>query len=764
MSYGLPPTTGTTASSSTSTSATTQPPGYRASGSGRDATEKSQSSSCTNVSTFIPRGPQAQRGHQYPDRSLNIRDRQAKASQNPSLQTFHQSDNATQPKTAKRAKINDAFKELSKQKFSNAEEAFRTILKEGKNKLSDHERKNLTIGLARSLKEQTHEKQKEACSLLKELRLKGKFSAFGASTIPNLDLTLSLCEQALRHYPDAEARLTALRNIKPDADEETLCEPSGNFDADIANTRLWQFMKKNTLAETLLLKMEKQLTSELKWRQSAVTCTVTIERLHKYLHIVKIALARLWQWESKYEKAEDLLLNMSGKHPGASEKVLCKPCEDHDVNLTLAIVWQDMGKYQLIEKLLLNMSGKPLNASEDILCKPCSQHDINMALAVHWVIAGKNHLAEKLLLNMSNKPLNASDNILCRPTGQLDVDLTQARIWEVTGKHHLTERLLLNMSGKDPKASEYLLCQACGHYRIDITLAYHWEHGGKYRLSERLLLSMCGKHPNNLEEILCKPSGQPEIEMSLVRLWQEMDQHERAEKLLLNMCNKYPDASEDILCKPSGHDVIDLALVRYWQITKKYQLAEKLLLNASDKHPDASEDILCKPCGRHDIDLALVRTWEMIDKRELAKRLIERCCELYHSKECQFTLLILSCGQPGFMEMISRYPKNENTLLATSIHYFTLACEQIINDNPESGKESLREAFETVVSLLEKHPNSAGGLSQKAHCLRMMGATRQEWKEYFKKAQTLDLKRAHSRKNDFWRRDEASALQKLHCL
>ncbi|WP_422134594.1 hypothetical protein [Endozoicomonas sp. ALD040] len=757
MSYGLTATTGTTDSS------TIQPPGYRASGSDRDATEKSQSSARTNVPTFIPRCPHAQRGHQYPDRS-NIRDRQTKASQNPSLQTFQQSDSATPPKSVKRAKINDAFKELSKQKFSNAEEAFRTILKEDKNKLSDREWKNLTIGLARSLKEQTHEKQKEACSLLKELRLKGRFTAHGASTIPDLDLTLSLCEQALRHYADADARLTALRNIKPDADEETLCKPSDNFNADIASTRLWQLMKKHTLAETLLLNMEKQLITELKLRQSTVTSTETTERLDKYLHIVKIALVRLWQGKSHYEKAEGLLLNMSGKHPGASVEVLCKPCENRNVNLTLAIVWQEMGKYQLVEKLLLNMSGKPLNASEDILCKPCRHHDINMALAVHWVVSGKNHLAEKLLLNMSNKPSNASDSALCRPTGQLDIDLTQARNWEVTGKHHLTEKLLLNLSGKDPKASEYLLCQACGHYKIDITLAYHWEHGGKHRLAERLLLSMCGRHPNNLEEILCKPSGHSEIDLSLVILWQESDQHERAGKLLLNMSNKHPDASEDILCQPSGHDAVDLALVRYWQTTKKYHLAEKLLLKVSGKHPDASEDILCKPCGRHDIDLALVRVWEMIDKHWLAERLIKNCSELYQSKECQLTLLVSSCEQPGFMELVSRYPEGESRLLATSIHYFTLACGQITNDEPESGNKNLSKALETVESLLEKYPTSAAGLSQKAHCLRMMGATVEEWKKYFKKATSLAINRGHVRKTEFWRRNEATALQKLQGL
>ncbi|WOG26250.1 PABP-interacting PAM2 motif-containing protein [Endozoicomonas sp. 8E] len=702
MSYGF------TATDSAATNTTSQPSQNPASG--PEHTSKLN----PDAPVFIPRAERVQPIDDHSNTFPTISGRQVTASETFAPRTFHQRKNIRCPEAIKE-EIDNAYKALMNKKFIDAEAAFRLILDKNESILSRSEHQSVVIGLARSLKEQTYTKQKEACSRLEELRSKAPLNDFGASTIHNLDLTLSRCEEALGRYLDSEVRLKALRNIKPDADKETLCKPSGNFDADIANARLWQLMEKHTQSERLLLKMEEQLSSELKRSRSAAKK----KRLRKHLHIVKLALARHWQVMNKYQLAEDLLLKMSDKHPGVSEETLCRPCKDHDVNLALARLWENMGKYQLTEKLLLNMSGKPPDASEDRLCKPCRQHDINMALAVFW---------------------------------------------ELMGKPHLTEILLLNMSNKHPKASEYLLCQACGHYEIDITLARHWEHEGQYRLAERLLLSMCGKHPNNLEEILCKASGHSEIDLNLAFLWQNMGKYQLTEKLLLNMSGKHPDASEDILCKPSGHHAIDLTLVRYWEITDKHHLAEKLLLNMSGKHPDASEDILCKPCGYHDIDLALVHHWEKIDKRRLARRLIETCCELYHSKDCQFTLLIFSCGQPGFIEMISRYPENDNTLLATSIHYFNLAREQIINDDTESGKENLSLALETAESLLEKYPNSAGGLSQKAHCLRMMGADTQKWQKYFNKANFLDRSRTRRDKTNLWRSSEAAALQKLQGL
>ncbi|WP_448217735.1 hypothetical protein [Endozoicomonas sp. 2B-B] len=702
MSYGF------TATASATSNTTSQPSQNRATGS------EHTSNLNPEAPVFIPRAERVQRIDDRSNRLPTISGRRVTANETFAPRTFQQRKNIRRPEAIKE-EIDNAYKALMNKKFIDAEAAFQLILDKNESILSRSEHQNVVIGLARSLKEQTFTKQKEACSRLEELRSKASLNDFGASTIHNLDLTLSRCEEALGRYPDAEMRLQALRNIKPDADKETLCKPSGNFDADIANIRLWQLMEKHTQSERLLLKMEEQLKSELKRSRSAANK----KRLRKYLHIVKLALARLWQAMNKYELAEDLLLKMSNKHPGASEETLCRPCKDHDVNLALARLWQDMGKYQPTEKLLLNMSGKLPEASEDRLCKPCRQHDINMALAV---------------------------------------------LWELMGKPHLTEILLLNMSKKHPKASEYLLCQACGHYETDMTLARHWEHEGQYRLAEWLLLSMCGKHPKNLEEILCKASGHSEIDLTLALLWQKMDKYEQSEKLLLSISGRHPDASEDILCKPSGHHAIDLTLVRYWEIADKNHLAEKLLLNMSGKRPDASEDILCKPCGNHDIDLALVHLWEKIDKRGLARRLIENCCELYHSKDCQFTLLIFSCGQPGFIEMISRYPENDNTLLATSIHYFTLACEQIINDDPESGKENLTLALVTVESLLEKYPTSAGGFSQKAHCLRMMGTDSQKWQKYFNKANFLDLSRARRDKTNLWRSSEAAALQKLQGL
>ncbi|WP_257291097.1 hypothetical protein, partial [Endozoicomonas sp. ONNA1] len=177
--------------------------------------------------------------------------------------------------------------------------------------LSDADEQSSVMGLARSLKEQNREKLKEAFDLLEAFRSKGSLTPLGASTIHNLDLTLSRCEQALGLFSKAEERLIRLRNIDPDADEEILCKKSHNFDADVTNARLWQFMKKHQMTETLLVNVRKELTRKLLSNRK----TATAETLHKHLHIVNIALARHLQERGLYEWAEKLLLEMIGKRP-----------------------------------------------------------------------------------------------------------------------------------------------------------------------------------------------------------------------------------------------------------------------------------------------------------------------------------------------------------------------------------------------------------------------------------------------------------------
>ncbi|WP_422138518.1 hypothetical protein [Endozoicomonas sp. ALC020] len=657
---------------------------------------------------FIPRASGVDRLSNTP---TTINRRQTTACLTLSSQTLHPSVKRTSPEAASE-KINSAFDLLMNQNFIDAENTFRAILQEYADLLRTSDYQRSIIGLARSLREQTCEKQKEACFHLEKLRLTGELNEFGASTIRNLDLTLSLCEQTLGKNPDAEARLLKLRDKKPGADEETLCQHSNYFDADMANARLWQFMRKYQLTEKLLHSMKYGLIVRLQWNLHAALA----EKLQDFLHKVNIALARCWQETGQYEWAEDLLLNMSGKYPGNSIELLCKPSRHNDVNLALVRLWEVKGKHELAERLMLAMSGKCLDDNEETLCTPFGKHEIDLTLAQFWQVTGKHQLSEKLLLNLIDKHPDDAEEILFTPSGKHDIDLALARLWEVTGQYQRSEKLLLSMSVRHPDVNEETLCQPCGHNDIDLTL---------------------------------------------VRLWQKLNKHKQAEILLLNMSNKRPDAAIEELCRPCGNHDIDLALALHWEIENKHHLSEGLLLNMSNKHLFDSEDSLCMPCGNHDIDLALVRLWQMIDKDKQAEKLIERCCDLYHSDECELSHLSLSVGKASFMEVINRYPESANQLLVISIHYFALACKEISEAGPKSGEENLIKALEHVELTLERYPPTAGAYSQKAHCLRMMGKNEQEWGEYFQKANALDSARKYKGKTDAWRSNEYAALQKV---
>ncbi|WOG26230.1 hypothetical protein [Endozoicomonas sp. 8E] len=687
---------------------------YCASGSYSNAAKKPPSTSNREAKPLAQSAQLPKDDRRHSNKSSNISGQQASAYQRSTPRTFHPEAKSPSPEAIKK-EINSAFAILNNQNFIDAEKAFQVILQKYQGKLSPFNKENITIGLAKSLKEQTYEKKLKARSLLEELRLGGRLNKFGASTIHNLDLTLSLCEQALGFYSAAESRLLRLRQKRTDANERALCTPSGFYAADIANARLWQCMGKHTQSETLLVKIKEVLIAELESKPYAPSAG----KLRKHLDRVNISLARLWQSIEKYQLAEDLLLELSSKQPDDSEDILCKPTRRDDINLALAVLWQVMGKYKRAERLLLNMSGKHFEASEDILCKPC------------W---------------------------------QLDIDLILTRHWEVMGKYNLSERLLLNMSEKNPDDSEEILCKPCGHHLIDLGLARLWQMTDKPDRAERLLLNMSGKHPTDDADSLCKPIGDDEMDLALVRLWETKGKYHLSERLLLNMSGKDPDDSEEILCKPCGNHEFDLALATLWEMMDKPERAERLLLNMIGKHPGEDEDSLCKPSGNHDIDLTLARCWEITGKLGRAKRLVERGCEFYHSNEFELTLLKLSVGQEGFMEMISRYPESANTLLAKSIHYFNLARQQIIQDTPESGQDNLHKALEFVESALQKYPPSAGAFSQKAHCLRMLGRSEQEWKEWFDRAKAFDSSREYRAKTHFWRNREAAALQKLSNL
>ncbi|WP_422134589.1 hypothetical protein [Endozoicomonas sp. ALD040] len=803
MNYGLT-TTSAAASSGTSTTTASQPKQDCASGTDTPATTETGFTFNRRTRTFIPSAPHHHGVHKRSNRAANISERQVTANRKSTSRPFQPAvREASSQLIAK--EIDSAYAILNNQNFIGAEKAFRIILTDNWGELTTFEKENTTVGLARSLKEQTREKQIEACSLLEELRLEGKLSWFGASTICNLDLTLSLCEEALGKQLEAETRLLKLRRVSPNADERALCKSSRYYPADINNARLWQSMGKNTQAERLLLNVKADLIERLQSEPSAAIAP----KLQKYLDSVNMALVRLWEVMNKHESAEKLLLIMSRKHPNDSEEALCKPCGHLDTDLTLVRLWQIKGKNNRAEKLLLNMSGKRPGASEEELCKPCRKHDIDLTLVRHWELTGKNKLAEKLLLKMSGKHPDASEEILCKPCWQPKIDLTLVRHWAANGKHSLSERLLLNMIHKHPDDDEDILCEPSGHHDIDLARAKIWQDMDKTERAERLLLNMSAKPLNDSEESLCKPSGHHDIDLALARLWQIMGKHERAERLLLNMSGKQPGASEEILfqpcwknvidltlvrqwdvmgkykwseklllnmsgksscaseqelCRACGHNDIDLALVLLWEKLEKHELAEKLLLNMSGKSANDSEESLCIPFGQHDIDLALVRLWEMMGKHEWAGRLLRRCCDLYHTNECEYTLLCFSAGQAGFMEMIGNYPETANTLLVTSIHYFNLACKQITNDDPESGKDSLEKALEIVESILKKYPLYTGAYSQKAHCLRMLGRGEQEWREWFEKAASLDPGRLYKEKTDLWRNNEATALLKLRSL
>ncbi|WP_252179246.1 hypothetical protein [Endozoicomonas sp. 4G] len=518
---------------------------------------------------FVPR---RQHAHQPSISHQNILHRQTTACRKPSSQTLYPPVEKESPKEAK-VKINRAYSMLSHQNFIDAESTFRSILQEYEDSLATYDYQQSVIGLARSLNE-SNEKQKEACLLLEKLRSEHDLNKFGASTVRDLDLTLSLSEERLGLIADAQARLLKLREKQPNANEETLCRHSRFFDADMAQARLWQHTGKPQLTEKLLLSMKKGLTSKLDLQPHAAK----VKRLQHLLQTVNITLAQFWRETGQYKLTEDLILQMSDKHPDDSIEKLCKPSKNNDVDL------------------------------------------------------------------------------------------------------------------------------------------------------------------------------------SLVRIWEATYQYKLAEKLLLNIIDKQPDDDEEILCTPSGKQDIDIALARLWRLMRKHKRTEILLLNMSNKKPGDREDILCRPCGNHDIDLTLLRQWEVMDKNHLAKKLIERCYALYRSSKFQLALLCLYAGEAKFMEIVRHHPTNANTLLSHSIHYFTLACQQINDNKTELGKDSLNKALEYAQLTIEKYPQTAGAYAQKAHIIRMLGASEEEWRKLFDTADAMDGERSRE-KGIKWRRNELAALK-----
>ncbi|WP_257279547.1 hypothetical protein [Endozoicomonas sp. ISHI1] len=758
MSYGLPPAYGSTS----------QPSQHRLpepnQETHQDTRQDTASASKLNpyALPFVPRGLKNDRSSARSSAMSSamppaIRQRQTTEHKAPSSQRPHLPRNKQSPKEA-RENISQAYTALKKRNFSDAEKKFKAVIDEFESQLSQADYQSSVVGLAKSLKEQTPEKQKKACSHLEELRSKGRLTKLGASTIPYLDLVLSRCEEALGLLSKAETRLLKLRNINPDADEGILCQHSRSFDADINIARLWQLMEKHQMSETLLVNLKTELTRKLLSNRS----TATAETLHRHLHIVNIALVRLLQERGLYEWAEKLLLDISGKQSNNDEAFLCKACGDNGIDLALARLWQLMGKNEQAEKLLLNMSGKHPNASEEILCRPFRNREIDLTLVRHWEVMDKYHLAEKLLLSMIGKHPGLNEAILCQSCGNFELDVILARLWHAIEKYEWAEKLLLDMSGKSPNDNEESLCKSCGNKDIDLALLRNWGIQGKDEWAERLLLDMAGKSPFASEEALCKPCGDFTIDLTLVRFWERTGDYKRPEKLLLNMSDKHPDDTEEDLCKACGHPLVDLALERIWEAMGEYTRSEKLLLNVSGKQPDDSEEDLCTPSGNHDLDLALVCLWQVMDKNERAQRLIHRCSDLYHTNECKLALLSSYIGEAKFMELITGYQESANTLLSTSVHYFKLAVRQIKNNDPESGQDNLKKALECVESALDKYPPSAGACSQKAHCLRMMHYPEDEWQEWFRKARTLDPSRGEKFKaNDVWRITEARAFEKV---
>ncbi|WP_422446388.1 MULTISPECIES: hypothetical protein [unclassified Endozoicomonas] len=189
-------------------------------------------------------------------------------------------------------RINYAFEELDKQNFSNAERLFRGVyLEEDLDELEYH---RSLVGLARSLVEQnTYKKLTEAQHHLQVLRGSEWCTTSGASIIPDLDITLSRCEQELGLPIQAEARLLTLRRKSLHADEKAMCEPSDNYHADIAMVRQWQLMKKPKLALTLLQNMRAESTLRLtkeRWPSSPACAAI---ELHECLKEVNMMLATL---------------------------------------------------------------------------------------------------------------------------------------------------------------------------------------------------------------------------------------------------------------------------------------------------------------------------------------------------------------------------------------------------------------------------------------------------------------------------------------
>ena len=652
--------------------------------------------------------------------------------------------------------INKAFGQFRNQQFQDSEREFRSILQTAG--LGKSKKNTAIIGLARSLQKQTLEKTKEACTLLEELKRNSATDFYGASRIPALDHTLSLCKKKLGQFNEAERLLLAISKKYTKAGEGELCKPCGQHDIDLALARLWLVMGKNKRAEALLLAMSDK-APEADEASLCVPCGQ---------HDIDLDLARAWQATSKYKRAEALLLAMSNKAPKTDEADLCVPCGQHDIDLTLARLWESMGEHKRAEALLLAMSNKDPEALlvmsdndpkiyEAKLCRPCGQRGVDLTLARVWECMGEYKRAETLLLAMSDKDPEAGEVELCKPCGQHEIDLTLAGLWQVMGKIRRAEALLLAMSDKDPEAGEVELCKPCGQYRVDLALVRLWEVMGEYERAEALLLTMSDKDPKAGEVELCKPCGRHNVDLTLVRVWEYIGKYKKAETLLLAMSDKAPEADEATLCKPCGQHGIDLTLARLWGGIGKYERAEALLLAMSDKAPEADEAKLCKSCGQHDIDLALVRIWQDMDKTNQPEKLLTSCLQSSYSGECELAQLYMYSSSKEFIERVAELKDSSNKCLTISIYYFNKACQQISRGELSQSNDYLRLALEHVDKALKDYRPTAAAYSQKAHCLRMMNKSK--WRPWFIKAYSLDPNRVLQHKTENWRKTERNALE-----
>ena len=188
--------------------------------------------------------------------------------------------------------------------------------------------------------------------------------------------------------------------------------------------------------------------------------------------------------------------------------------------------------------------------------------------------------------------------------------------------------------------------------------------------------------------------------------------------------------------------MIDLNRVRLLQMRKQYEAFHKLVKACQKTHTHRTEYF-----EKYLICLGEQKRWDTFDKEIDAIKSAQKSDQPESKND-----------QP---ESKSDLLESKSVQLALSIRYFQEAIFQYGENDQVRGLSCCKQALSIADDLSEKYPTNASVLSQRAHCLRLLGKPESEWRELFRRAHIIDPERMRQEKTDNWRKEEQEVLASL---